>query len=111
GYSGQASSVPAAIADLDDVQYVFNYTLPAGYDESKTKLVGLLIDQNNGNVVNAREVNLSFNSGVEEVNNITLNVYPNPASDVATVKLDMINPEDVTLNLYDLSGKVVYTHN
>jgi hypothetical protein len=111
GYNGQAGSVPAVINDLDDIQYTFNYTLPAGYDETQTKLVGLLIDQSSGAVINAVEVDMNFNAGVEEVSNITLNVYPNPASDLATVKLDMINPEDVTLNLYDLSGKAVYTHN
>ncbi len=111
GYAGQSGSVPAAINDLDDVQYVFNYTLPAGYDETQCKLVGLLINNTNGNVINAGEYNLNFNASIEEVSNISMSVYPNPSSDYTNVQINMINPEEVSVFVYDMSGKQVYNQN
>jgi hypothetical protein len=90
--------------------YTFNYTVPASYDEDKMKLVGLLIDQTTGNVINAVEVDMNFNAGLEDNSTVKMNLYPNPASDVANIQLDLLNTEDITVTVMDLNGKAVYTH-
>jgi hypothetical protein len=57
-------------------------------------------------------VRLNFSpAAINEVeNNFGLNVYPNPANTSATVSLELSNEADVTINVTDLSGKVVYTN-
>lgn len=40
----------------------------------------------------------------------SLNVFPNPASDQAKVSFELKNASDVTVNVTDLSGKVVYSN-
>ena len=49
--------------------------------------------------------NLTINDN--GVQNISMNVYPNPASDVATVSYSLINAGDVQIKLTDVQGKVV----
>lgn len=56
-------------------------------------------------------IRLSNQAGLnvnEETSNISLNVYPNPAQDVANVKFELENNSDVRFTLTDLSGKVVF---
>jgi len=110
GYNGQAGSVPTTLTDGSVASYTFTYTLPAGYDEKHIKLVGLLIDQTNGNVVNAKEMHLSVPMGVEEsLSSVNLKLYPNPATEVANLEVQLESTEDVTLSVYDLGGRMMHT--
>ena len=111
GYAGQTGSVPGSVTDLQNVNYIFNYTLPVNYQEGNVKLVGLLIDQTDGSIVNAVEVPMNINIGIEEnTEELSLRVYPNPATVSATAEINMLHPGDVELALYDLSGKQVYNY-
>jgi len=50
--------------------------------------------------------------GIKEVENTSkLTVYPNPANTSATVSFDVANGTEVSVNVTDLSGKVVYSNN
>lgn len=40
-----------------------------------------------------------------------LNVYPNPIVNQATVELDLVKADNLTLNVYDINGKLVNTMN
>jgi len=51
---------------------------------------------------------MSLSTGAIAENSININVYPNPAKDVANVNFELENNSDVTLTISDLSGKVVY---
>ncbi|MFN5844903.1 MAG: T9SS type A sorting domain-containing protein, partial [Flavobacteriia bacterium] len=56
-------------------------------------------------------VRMNFNPvvGVNEVENTyALSVYPNPANTNATVSFSLNNEAAVSINVTDLSGKVVY---
>jgi hypothetical protein len=52
---------------------------------------------------------ISVVTGFEEVKGITLQclVYPNPASDFVTLKLDNCKTEDLTYQIYDINGKLL----
>jgi hypothetical protein len=48
--------------------------------------------------------------GVKNVTNFSdkiVSVYPNPASDVATLVIDAVNASVLNVNIYDISGKLV----
>jgi hypothetical protein len=44
----------------------------------------------------------------EYVNN--LHIYPNPASDIINIQMEIVKLESTTVELYDLSGKLIATH-
>jgi hypothetical protein len=104
GYTGQAGSVPAAITDGQTATYTFNYTVPATSVRANMHAVALLIDQNNGEVVNAKEISLAT-LGLAEVSTINMEVFPNPATDVVNVKFE--GQGDYTVSIIDLSGRTV----
>jgi len=49
-------------------------------------------------------------TGAEDINsNIELKAYPNPTGDMLNVNVALTNPSDITLEILDLSGKLVQT--
>jgi len=55
--------------------------------------------------VNANEVGIDDNQPTEEV----FSVYPNPANDVINISLTLTQSENTTINILDLTGKVIKT--
>lgn len=107
GYDGQAGSVPAVITDGGTAQYTFNYTLPAsGQDRGNMYAVAMLIDQSNGEIVNAEKISIAT-LGLAETSVINMNVYPNPANDNLNVAFEIEG--DVVITLTDMQGRVVLT--
>ena len=109
GYNGQAGSVPTTITDGQTVSYTFNYTLPSGVNIEDMTGVGVLIDQTNGEIVNAGKVRMNGSRlGLENANKMNLTVYPNPASDVVKLAFDA-TAGDYEVTIHDLAGRVVLT--
>ncbi|MCT4562178.1 MAG: choice-of-anchor J domain-containing protein [Crocinitomicaceae bacterium] len=106
GYDGQAASVPAAISDGTTANYTFNYTVPAGQVRSKMHAVVLLIDNSNGEIVNAKSMRLTSAGLDENQANIAMEVFPNPATDVVKVSFDA-EGQDYAVTVYNLQGQVV----
>lgn len=104
GYMGQSGSVPASITDGQAVSFTFNYTVPATSNRANMHAVAVLIDQNTGEVVNAKEISLAT-LGLAEAQTINMEVYPNPASDVVNVKFE--GQGDYTVSIIDLAGRTV----
>ncbi|TND08367.1 MAG: PDK repeat-containing protein [Bacteroidetes bacterium] len=51
-------------------------------------------------------------NGIAENNNVfEFDVYPNPASDMITVKYDLPSASDVVFSIYDVTGKLVRSEN
>jgi len=40
-----------------------------------------------------------------------LSVYPNPSKGIFNVAIDLKNPEDVDIKLFDITGKMVFANN
>ena len=110
GYNGQAGSIPAAIANGSVNSYTFNYTVPSTSNRMNMNAVIMLIDQTNGEIVNAKSVPLSTLGVNDNVATINLNVYPNPSSDIVKVDFEAAG-NDYSITIYDLQGKVVKTQN
>ncbi|TSJ45405.1 Omp28-related outer membrane protein [Fluviicola chungangensis] len=105
GYSGQAGSVPAVIADGQVATYTFNYTVPATSVRANMHAVAVVIDQATGEVLNAKEISLAT-LGLAETSTINMEVFPNPASDVVNVNFEG-QGGDYTVSIIDLSGRTV----
>ena len=110
GFAGQASSVPASIADGDAVTYTFNYTVPAGSFGDKMRVIPVLIDQNTGEIVNASYKNMDGTLGLAEAApSIELTVFPNPASDVVNVAFEAGENTDYAVTISDMAGRELST--
>ncbi len=48
-------------------------------------------------------------TAINEVNDIVLGVYPNPSYGATKISFNMINSGDVTLNIFNTTGQLVYT--
>ena len=52
GFDGQAGSLPATVTASTTYNYTFNYVLPAGWDDTKMRAIGMLQDASTGHVLN-----------------------------------------------------------
>ncbi|MFZ5551843.1 MAG: T9SS type A sorting domain-containing protein [Bacteroidota bacterium] len=65
-----------------------------------------------GNNIYVDNINITNAVGVEEValeNNVT--VYPNPVADLATVNMNLVASENVTIDVYNAVGQKVFSVN
>lgn len=107
GYSGQPDSVPATITDGQTASYTFNYTVPATSTVADMHAVILLIDQDNGEVVNAKSVELATLATNQNVA-ATFNIYPNPASDY--INISNLKGGKYSITIFDMLGRAVQTN-
>lgn len=109
GYSGQANSVPVSITDGEVISYDFTYNVPATSNSAKMYAVALLIDNATGEIVNANKQSIS-GANVNELANMELIIYPNPASSEVNVSFEATN-NDYAVSLMDLQGRVIAAKN
>jgi hypothetical protein len=106
-FTGIAGSVPATLVYNTPYSYTFNYTLPAANNAENIKLVAMILNQN-GEIVNADEVELSTIVGFDDLeNDLAFNFNPNPAKE----EIRISTLEEVSIVIYDLTGKVVMRKN
>jgi thiol-disulfide isomerase/thioredoxin len=111
GTWGQSGAVPGTVAAGAQHSYTFSYVLPAGHDETKIKLIGLIqrydADENNREIYNATEKELKLWStgiGSDEFAG-DLEIYPNPASDFVNIVLNLEESRDLNIRVTDMFGR------
>jgi hypothetical protein len=106
GYAGQTGSIPTTITDGQQASYTFNYTVPATSNVNNMHAVLVLIDQDNGEIVNANSVVLStLSTNTSEFTNTEIAVYPNPTTDVFNIK--GLKSGNYNVEIFDINGKLV----
>ncbi len=107
--TGGAGLVPASMVYNTDYNYTFNKTLTSTWVNNKLHGVVLLLDGNNGSVLNS--ANFSVSVGINDLNAGIENfvILPNPASTQASVIFDLKNSGNVQMEVYDMLGRIVHT--
>ncbi|MCC6283577.1 MAG: T9SS type A sorting domain-containing protein [Saprospiraceae bacterium] len=113
-FTGAAGSVPATNPAGSTLSFTSTYTHPVAQEVGKMHAITMLINNATGEIVNAEQTAVPFtitatNEPAKEA--VTVDVYPNPVSDVATVALNLKEQADVQLRLADVTGKIVYEAN
>jgi uncharacterized delta-60 repeat protein len=67
------------------------------------------ISAGSGTLEDFATIKYSQPTGIEEVQIIALQIYPNPASDIFTLTIDRNSNADLTLNIYNVMGSIVKT--
>jgi len=115
-FDGQVNSFPSSVTPGSTHTLNFQITLDPSWDLSEIHIIGLLIDPT-GKIDNAgtatkveAEANGYIEAGVgiiESVSNSSLNMYPNPTSDMTTINLGVVENELVSIQILDINGKIV----
>lgn len=111
GFAGQAGSVPSSVTAGSNTTYTFNHTLPATQDENDIEIIGVLIDNATGKILNSAKAHMAV--GIEEdgVDNFDFSIFPNPANDMTTVKLNIQEAGDVNISIISITGAIVSSFN
>ncbi|WP_162127001.1 T9SS type A sorting domain-containing protein [Flavobacterium phycosphaerae] len=108
GYDGQDGSVPTTITDGQTISYTFNYTVPATSALDNMHAVLVLIDQDNGEIVNSKSVEMNTLAVSHNQMATNIQVYPNPASDF--INISNLKSGDYKITIYDMLGRVVQSN-
>lgn len=111
GFEGASGSVPENNAAGSDV----TYSVTGEYDEDWTienlHAVILFLNDDNGEIINAGRVDVGL-VGINELTSISsVGIYPNPTTDVSYVDLNLLSTSDVTMQITDLSGRILAEKN
>lgn len=124
GAWGTASVIPNPTTDGGLYTKQYSYTLPAGWNDSRVKVVVLVQHYSNTatdrQILNALEIHLneadstsvaSGNTGVEEIatNVATVSLYPNPATDAINLTYSLKNATTVSFEVFNIIGQNVQT--
>lgn len=116
GAMGNAGVIPNNVTTNSSYNETFNYTLPAAFNDSKVKLVAFVAYYStmvgHREVLNAKEVQL-VTVGIDDENysEQVLEIYPNPASFSTMLNYQLNNQSEVTIEIFNIPGDVVYSKN
>jgi len=108
--NGVAGSLPASMKNGSSYSYTFsNVALGAGWKNKHLHLVAMLINNLNGYVYNTAGTTWSvgidnLKAGIER-----MQIFPNPATNEASLLFTMEKPCNVQVKVYDMIGRLVYT--
>ena len=112
-FTGQA--LPSSMNGGQEYTLNFNYTVPAGYNEAKMRVIVLFINGSTGEILNA--VKLEGLQGTAAtgtqvgIANISpepvaaLNLFPNPTGDALSIVVNEVDNENVVITLSDMLGR------
>jgi hypothetical protein len=109
GYDGIAGSLPNTITEGATYTYQYTHTLASNYNENNIKVVGIIIEHNTGEILNAIKVDVAILTEPLVTNlpeNQNLIIYPSPTKNEILIK-----GEFETLKIYNILGKMVLKSN
>lgn len=112
------SGFPTTVSSGYSQTFNYTFTVPAAWDINEMHIIGLLIDPS-GEIDNGSTttINQAIANGyvtgtnTAELPGFTVNVFPNPTVGDATLEVNLSTPQNVVVNITDLTGKVVSTIN
>jgi len=108
GYNGQAGVLPVDWEDGQSFTQTFSYTVPAISNPNNMRAVAILIDGDNGHILNAAKGSLIMSTSVQHVNNeLDVLIYPNPASGMVNLDIELENAANVEVAVFNTLGQRV----
>lgn len=108
GFYGVEGSIGSSLVAGEEITHTFEYTIPATMDPTMMDAIVMILENETGTILNAdkEEVKMFVNTN-ETLTEIASSIYPNPASDVAQVELNLEVASEVNITIMDVTGKVV----
>lgn len=122
-FDGYANAFGSSANATQAFTHTFTFTLPASWDASQIKIMGLFIDPT-GKIDNASSTTIAtavtngYTSGTEilGVNNLNeigsqVSLYPNPTNNNASITLNLEKSSSVSISIYNSNGVLVASKN
>ncbi len=110
GWAGTESSIPATVTTNSVHTYNYQYAVPANVDAGYLHVIGWVSDANTGEIYNANEVNFATGVATQKAETFEVSTFPNPSNGKVNFEVKMpALSNDITLEVYDLTGRLVYT--
>ena len=95
----------------------YAWTGPSGFTASTEDITGLTegvysvtITDANGCTTTINNIQVTSSVDINEVPQFEISVYPNPSSGVFTIQLDGFSNESLAIEIFDVSGRVVFSY-
>ena len=105
GYDGILESI-TAVRNGEAFSYDFGYTLSSAFDENEISLVALALDVETGEIVQAVEKIMEFESGLSESSIERVTIYPNPTEGTVYISSKDLSSR-LDIEFYNLLGTKV----
>ena len=119
-FDGFAGAFPAVVNAGENHIVNFSFTLPATWDENEINIIGMILSPD-GRIDNAGTATIveAVANGYEDGTfagifdalpnqlDAAIKLYPNPATEKATIAIDLKEAKDVSIELYDLNGNLL----
>jgi hypothetical protein len=107
GWNGTVNSIPSSVEAGVVYTQDYTFTVPSTYDENEIMVVGLVIDNSTGEIVNAER-----SSGIVSTRSIAssgfdFSIFPNPTDNFSNIVLSLEKQDLVRYDVFDMSGKRV----
>ncbi len=116
GFAG--TEVPNATHKKGDKEVMtFEFKLPAAFKSNKLEIVPILLNENdlieNGYKASIAEAIAYRIVGVKDQSNAIkeVSIYPMPVTFISVIELNLENAEEVSVQIFDVAGKVVGSKN
>lgn len=105
GIDGDAGSLPNHLPINSNHTYQYRVSLDSVDDPNNIEVFALFLDHTTGEVVNASKQNLI--TGINPIARPSFTLFPNPTSDVTYLSLPLGHLSEVTIRIFDLSGRFI----
>ncbi|HOZ51054.1 MAG TPA: choice-of-anchor J domain-containing protein [Chitinophagaceae bacterium] len=110
GFEGVSGSLPGTMTAGSTYSYTFNWAIPSTLELAKTKVNVILISGLSGEAQNGAWKGAYPTSVNDVVANSNLNIFPNPSNNFVNVDFTLNKISNVTISMFDVTGKAVYTN-
>jgi len=105
---GTENSLPNPILAGSTHSYNYTYTVPQEWNYDKITIIGILIDMETGEILNANNV-IDPYLGIDKLNvDANVGIYPNPFNNITNIVFSLTKPEMVKVDVFNLLGGLVY---
>ncbi len=102
GFEGAEGSLPETVNVGETHSYDFSITIPDNWNTENLEIVGMLMDNNLGTIVNGTKEELI--TGINDIESAgNLLVYPNPAKN----ELKISNISEGNIHIYNINGQLM----
>lgn len=112
GVWGESGIVTSSVTDQQAFTKTFTFDVDTTeIDINNVRVVFVAQDYNSDetkrNILNAAEVSFETGDNITELNTLSADVFPNPATDMINVNYTVENTGDVTVSIVNLQGQLV----
>lgn len=108
GFEGSPNFIDTVIGETDVFPFSFEYAIPTAQKEKNVYAVVMVTDEN-GAIIGAEKTDALY-TDVEDVTEVEgLSLYPNPADDMAIVRLNLKQEANIGITVTNAVGQVVST--